>query len=237
MNIPMPSTSRWYEQLPEEKSWSALWGGYTICGHCRGIRSISGPCGVCGDPSYDMSPQMMRDEKGREFVVMPAVTGAEGRYEDWVYLRMIEREWKRPLLEDEFFPGSSSAAEPSPRASIVILFWSYFETRIERLLRAGLDEIPTRVVEDLLRRYSAIGTRLNDLYRIAFDSTYKNDLEAVSQGDIWSHLAQVQERRNQFAHGHPQAIDDALVQAVVAMLKMEHEAWIAVFNKRAARRP
>jgi len=61
-------------------------------------------------------------------------------------------------------------------------------------------------------------------------------LEEVGHGDIWLHLATIQERRNLFAHGQPQAIDDALVQAVVEKLKAEHEAWIAVFNKRAARR-
>lgn len=80
-----------------------------------------------------------------------------------------------------------------------------------------------------------IGARLNDFYRVAFDSTYKKDLEEVGHEGIWSHLAKVQERRNSFAHGQPQAIDDALVQAVVENLKVEHEAWIAVFNKRAAR--
>jgi hypothetical protein len=64
--------------------------------------------------------------------------GAEGRYEDWVYLGMMEREWKRPVADDDRFSGFSRESAPSPRASIVLLFWSYFETRIERLLRAGL---------------------------------------------------------------------------------------------------
>jgi hypothetical protein len=117
----------------------------------------------------------------------------------------------------------------------VILFWSYFETCIERLLRKALREMPKRILDDTLRRYSAIGARLKDLYRVAFSSTYKDDLEAVGHAQIWSHLAQVQERRNQFAHDQPQAIDDALVQTVVEKLKVEHEAWIAVFNKGAAR--
>jgi hypothetical protein len=234
MSTPVLPNSMWYEQLPNDKSWSGLWSGYTICGRCHGIRAVSGTCGVCGDPPYDMTPSMMRDGKGGEFVVYPAVSGAEGRYEDWVYLRMIEREWKRPVLEEDRFPGSSPDTGPSPRASIVILFWSYFETRIERLLREALRAVPSRILDDTLRRYSAIGTRLNDLYRVAFDSTYKNDLEAVGHGQLWLHLAKVQERRNQFAHGHPQAIDDPLVNAVVANLKIEHEGWIAVFNKRVA---
>jgi hypothetical protein len=178
---------------------------------------------------------LVHDEKGKEFLVHPAVTGAEGRYEDWVYLQMIEREWKRPVLQEDRFPGSSPDAGPSPRASIVILFWSYFETRIQRLLREALRAIPGRILDDTLRRYSAIGTRLNDFYRVAFDSTYKNDLEAVGHGQVWPHLAKVQERRNLFAHGQPQAIDDALVKTVVENLKVEHEAWIAVFNLRVAR--
>lgn len=237
MDASVPSPPMWYEELPKDKSWSGLWSSYTICGRCHGIRAINGPCGVCGDPSYEMQPQVMRDGQGREFLVSPALMGAEGRYEDWVYLRMIEREWKRPVLDDDRFPGSPPDAGPSPRASIVILFWSYFETRIARLLREGLREIPGRLLNDMLGRYSAIGTRLNRFYRVAFDSTYKSDLESVGYGQVWLHLAQVQERRNLFAHGQPQAIDDALVKAVVENLKVEHEAWIAVFNKRVARRP
>ena len=235
MNVASPTASKWYETLSSDKSWSELWSGYTICGRCRGIRAVGGACCVCGDPPYDMKPALMRDDRGREFVVYPAVSGAEGRYEDWVYLRMIEREWKRPVVEEDCFPGSSPDAGPSPRASITILFWSYFETRIERLFREALREIPNRILEDSLRRYSAIGARLNDFYRVAFDSTYKSDLESVGHGDVWHHLAKVQERRNSFAHGQPQAINDALVTTVVENLKIEHEAWIAVFNKRVAR--
>jgi hypothetical protein len=150
---------------------------------------------------------------------------------------MMEREWKRPLRDDDRYLGFPPDVSPSPRASIVLLFWSYFETRIERLLRGALSELPARILDDMLRRYSAIGTRLNDVYRIAFNSTYKSDLEESGYGEVWLHLARVQERRNLFAHGQPQAINDALVQAVVENLKVEHEAWIAMFNKRAARRP
>ena len=134
-----------------------------------------------------------------------------------------------------WFPRNLGERWPFTRASIVILFWSYFETRIERLLRAGLREIPGRILDDILRRYSAIGARLNDFYGVAFSSTYKKDLEEIGHGHIWPHLALIQERRNQFAHGQPQAIDDALVQKVVEKMKEEHEAWIAVFNKRATR--
>jgi hypothetical protein len=237
MNAQVPFPSMWYEELPKGKSWAGLWSDYTICGCCKGIRSFDGPCHICGDSPFTFEPQVFRDADGREFVVPACFAGAEGRYEDWVYLQMIEREWKRPVLEEDRFPGSSPDAGPSPRASIVILFWSYFETRIERLLRAGLCEVPGRLLDDMLRRYSAIGARLNDCYGIAFASTYKKDLEELGCGEVWPHLARVQERRNLVAHGQPQAIDDALVRTVVENLKVEHEAWIAVFNKRAARPP
>lgn len=237
MNTPMPPGSMWYEQLPEEKSWSRIWNDYTICGRCGGIRTFEGSCCVCGDAPFSMAPQLMRDDQGREYLLPAVFMGAEGRYEDWIYLGMIEREWKRPVSASDRFPGISPDKQPSPRASIVLLFWSYFETRIERLLRAGLSEVPSRLLDDVLRRSSAIGARLNDFYRIAFDATYKTDLEAVGYGHVWPLLAQVQERRNQFAHGQPQAIDDALVQVVVENIKIEHEAWIAVFNKRATRHP
>jgi hypothetical protein len=225
----------WYDELPNDYPWSALWYGYTICGRCRGIRGSEPACRACGNLPPSFEPRVVRFEDGREEVVVDASMGAEGRYEDYVYLNMIEREWKRPVLDSDRFPGFSSDGGPSPRASIVLLFWSYFETRIERLLRVGLSEIPERLLDDALRRYSAIGARMNDFYRIAFDSTYREDLESVGQGQVWPHLANIQERRNRFAHGQPQAIDDALVQATVEMMKVEHEAWIAVFNKRAAR--
>jgi hypothetical protein len=235
MSTPDSSSSKWYEALPSGKSWATIWSDYTICGRCKAIREFEGPCRVCGDAPFDMKPVTMRDANGREFVMPAVFMGAEGRYEDWVYLGMIEREWKRPVLEEDQFPGFSPETGPSPRAAIVILFWSYFETRIERLLREALRELPTRVLDDLLRRYSAIGTRLNDFYRVAFDSTYKADLEAVGHGQVWNHLAKVQERRNLFAHGQPQAADDGLVTAIVENLRAEHEGWVAVFNRRAAR--
>ena len=227
----------WYEDLPGEASWGRLWSGYTICGRCGGIRLLDGPCRVCADPPYSREPQIVRDESGREYEFSACFMGAEGRYEDWVYLGMIEREWKRPVRDDDRYPGFSAEAAPSPKASIVLLFWSYFETRIERLLRTGLRHVPTAILEDMLRRYSAIAARLNDCYRIAFNSTYKRDLEEVGFSDVWAHLALVQEQRNRFAHGRPQAVDDALVKAVVEKLKVEHEAWIRVFNKRVARTP
>lgn len=100
----------------------------------------------------------MRLEDGREITLPDVFMGAEGRYEDWIYLRMLEREWRRPVLEIDRFIELPEDHRPSPRAAIVLLFLSYFETRIERLLRVGLRHVPNRLLEDLLGRYSSIGS-------------------------------------------------------------------------------
>jgi hypothetical protein len=45
------------------------------------------------------------------------------------------------------------------------------------------------------------------------------------------HLS-LHERRNEFTHGKPQAIDNVMVNALIENLKAEHDAWIAVYNRR-----
>src|SRR4051812_33600121 len=124
----------WFNDLPSDRSWSSLWAHYIRCGCCSGIRSTKGVCPVCETPLLGDKPVDMQLEDGRVIKVMPAFMGAEGRYEDWVYLSMLEREWKRPLTDADRFLNISEGSRPTPRAVIVIVFWSYFETRIERLL-------------------------------------------------------------------------------------------------------
>jgi hypothetical protein len=225
----------WYDELEPGKPWSALWHGYILCG-CGAIRSLQGACPICGGVLTARAALTVRTDDGREFTVPADIyAGAEGRYEDYMYLEMLEREWKRPVTDADRIRAFNSARQPSPRAAIVVQFWSYFETRIERLLRAGMRNLPSRVTEDLLTRYSAIGARLERLYGILFDATYGGDLNELGFGTVSQHLARVQDRRNSFAHGNPHAINDELVTAVVENLKLEHEAWIAVFNQRLAR--
>jgi hypothetical protein len=172
----------------------------------------------------------------RFFTVAPAFPGAEGRYEDWVYLRLLEREWKRPLTDEDRLADPDPTGLPSPRASIVILFWTYFETRVERLLRANMRDVRPCLVEHTLERNSSIGSRLDRLYRVLFQTTYWADLTEMGFDDVRQLLLRVQDRRNAFAHGNPSAIDDSLVTSVVDNLKREHEAWIAAYNRRATGR-
>lgn len=92
--------------------------------------------------------------------------------------------------------------------------------------------ISLRVLDDQLRRYSGIGSRLYDLYKIYFGTNYFEDLSAEGYPTVACLLKDIHERRNKFAHGSPQAINDTTVNALVENLKSEHEAWIAVYNKR-----
>jgi hypothetical protein len=221
----------WCDELPG-KSWASLWSGYVLCGgDCPGIRKFEGACPVCGADPFDTSPKT-RIINGEKIVVHPAFAGAEGRYEDYIYLQMLQREWERPTAEFERFSHFLDSERPSARAALVLLFWGYFETRIERLHRAAMRALPQRVLDDELRRYSGIGSRLYDLYKIFFETNYFDDLRAHGFTTVADLLKDIHERRNDFAHGKPQAINDATVNALVENLKAEHEAWIAIFNSR-----
>ena len=153
--------------------------------------------------------------------------GAETRYEDYIYLQLMEREWQRMTRDSASQNRLLHTKQVSTGASLVLLFWTYFETRLEYLLRSGLQHVPPTFLEDSLNRYSSVGARLDRFYRIAFGSTYHSDLVCLGYSDVSAHLARVQERRNAFVHGSPQSIDDALAKSVVEMLKLEHEAGLS----------
>jgi hypothetical protein len=95
--------------------------------------------------------------------------------------------------------------------------------------------VPSALVDDILDRYGSIGSRLDRLYKVVFGTTYTSDMTELGFKHVRDHLLHVQKQRNQFVHGDPAAISDALVIEVVAQLKNEHEAWIAVFNRHRGR--
>jgi hypothetical protein len=131
-----------------------------LCGGaCPGIRKIDASCAACGAEPFDTSSKIMIIN-GEEMVIRPTFAGAEGRYEDYIYLQMLQREWERPTAEFERFSHFADSERPSGRAALVLLFWGYFETRIERLHRTAMRARPKRVLDDQLRRYSGIGSRL-----------------------------------------------------------------------------
>lgn len=221
----------WFDELPG-KAWTGIWNDYVLCHRdCLGIRKIETPCPACGGGPLDISPTTMI-VGGREMTLHATLMGAEGRYEDYIYLQMLQREWERPVVEFEGLSYAADTERPSSRAALVLLFWGYFETRIGRLHRAAMRKLPPRVLENQLRRYSSIGQRLHELYRIFFDTNYFDDLRTQGYSGVADLLEDIHERRNQFTHGKPQAINDATVNALVENLKAEHEAWIAVYNSR-----
>jgi hypothetical protein len=191
----------WFEELAPDASWTKLWSGYSFCGHCRGIRTVKGSCPACGAPPYDTTPRKIRLASGGEIEIAAAFAGAEGRYEDWVYLKMLEREWKRPLSDADRFLDISESHRPSPRAVVAIVFWTYFETRIERLLWQAIADLPPQIVEELLARHSCVGARLERLYKVLFDTNYWRDLADLGFEPVAGFLKDVQECRNRFTHG------------------------------------
>lgn len=223
----------WFEDLPPDSSWTSLWSGYIRCGSCSGIRTFD-PRPACG-ADLPMEEHTVRLDDGREIPIRPAYAGAETRYEDYVYLQLMEREWDRMSRDSSPQDRLQHTEQISTGASVVLLFWTYFETRLEHLLRNGLRHVPPSFLEDALNRYSTVGARLDRFYKIAFDSTYHSDLKSLGYSDVSVHLKRVQRQRNAFLHGSPQSIDDSLAIAVVGMLKQEHAAWIAVYNHRVSR--
>ncbi len=219
----------WFSDLSPTDGWSKLWHGLSLCS-CGAIKTDR-TCSVCNvTPNYTWLEYV--DEQGCEIRIPPVEMGAEGRYEDWLYLDIIQREWLRPTSAGA--EGMLRHNQISERATVILLFWTYFESRMERLLRLGMRQMSEAMREDILARYSSVGSRMDRLYKLVFGTTYFHDLRAVNAEPIVSLLAEVQKRRNEFAHGHPAAISDALAEQVVASLRDEHFAWISVFNRRIA---
>jgi hypothetical protein len=174
-----------------------------------------------------------RDGNGTVHRVPPAQMGAEGRYQDYLMLDMLANEWLRPLGSQESFKNVPESSRPAAKAVIVLLFWTYFETKIERLLRdPNRTVVPDRVVDYVLKRDGSIGGRLTNVYNGLYATTYWADLKQLGFAGIEQLLKEVHEARNKFVHGHPEAITAELVERLVAGLKDEHESWIAVFNAR-----
>jgi len=218
----------WFDSLPTGASWTRLWSEYVSCA-CGGIRKVDLPCPACGAPPYDCRTEVVIDALGQEHEVYAVFAGAEGRYEDYELLALMEREWMRPQSPP---PRSDFLSKLSERATVVLLYWTYFETRINRIIAFGLRDLPPAVQKDLLRRYDSVHSQMRALYQILFGATYFDDLAEVGAEEIGGHLGRVQDCRNRFVHGEPSAISDKLAEDVVGLLKQEHDAWIAVFNRR-----
>jgi hypothetical protein len=174
----------WFDNLPGEQSWTSLWYGYFICGKCGGIRKAEGRCSVCNEEISNHQFNKVKGKDGIEYEVpLSASMGAEGRYEDYVYLNMIEYEWRRPVSTFDQFTFLSQDKRPAAKTIIVLVFWTYFETRIERLLNSSMKDIPNSIRQNLFKRYQSISARTEELYKILFGKTNSYFLDLVTIPD------------------------------------------------------
>jgi hypothetical protein len=72
------------------------------------------------------------------------------------------------------------------------------------------------------------------MYQLLYGVTYLDDLKAIGAEPIGGHLARIQDARNRFVHGDSGALSDAVVEAVVRNLKIGHDAWTGIYNRRLA---
>jgi hypothetical protein len=221
------------EQLATEiQSWDWWWGPWRNrirCGSCSGLMDVKAPCPVC---AMDYSKRESVGSGGRDKgeIVAQVFQGALD-WSPYVMLKLMHQDWCRPLSveDDASLPATS---RPSPRALIVLIFWTYFETLMTWYYEAATRRLPPAVAADLLTRYGSIGGRLDRLHRVLFQAKYGDDLDQLGFADIRAHLENLQERRNAFIHGTPEAIDDALVDDTARLMPRFHEAWIRSFNLR-----
>lgn len=195
---------------------------------------VAAPCPVCGK-DYTNTNLPHQEVHGANGVVLrqPPVFAGADIWSYYVLLRLMHDEWNRPTIEGEL-AGLPPSKRPSPHLVIVILFWSFFESLMQRLLEKKASTLPPAIAEDLLRRYSTIGSRMDRLYKLLMGTTLEVDLTAVDAADVYDHLKRVQEGRNRFIHGDPELIDTDLVAATVDKLPAVQGAWIRLYNLRCA---
>jgi hypothetical protein len=223
----------WIDDLKPGASWWGIWYGLIHCDRCNGLMSSSGACPACGR-TYTSDVDTLIVNEGHRVPGL-AFQGAIA-WSTHILLALMKNEWERPLAF-ELFPGTPAGKKPSQRVIIVILFWTLFEDLMNRFFEAAMHDLPEGVRKDLLRRYSTVGSRFDQLYRILFRVTFRNDLVQIGHQDIADHLKRVQDRRNEFVHGNPEAIDDDLVSETVLKLQDVQAAWVQIFNRRCTGKP
>ena len=227
----------WVEDLEPGQPWTGVWHNLISCGNCRSL-FCAGPgalCHVCGWDCRERQEMQVHILKSGEAVAVPPIMMGAIDWTTFVLLGLMQREWERPQSPGDRFDSLPPEKRPAQRLAIVLLFWSLFEHLMERFFEDTTRELPIGVRGDLLKRYSSIGSRLDRLYRVLFAVSFHDDLTRLGYADVSAHLMHVHGRRNQFVHGDPESIDDAVVHAAVKQLPRVHEAWIALYNARCTR--
>ncbi len=216
----------WFEKLEEGESWMGIWKGLFTCPHCHALIKEA-ICPICGNDHRPKNPYFTKVmHRGIEIEVpMTAMAGAI-EWTTHLLLEIMKREYERPKSEKDL------KHQIPQNLVIVILFWSFFESLMDKLFGDALKDYPNNIKNDLLKRYSSVGSRMGQLYKIIFSTTFKEDLYCISKGHIYEHIRRVHERRNEFIHGNPEAIDESLVRETIKYLQETQETWITIYNKR-----
>jgi hypothetical protein len=219
----------WADDPDTGKSWLGPWSGLVHCDRCHTLMKGTG-CPKCGRDYATDAKMMVATSGGKEFQVPQLTLQGALSWTTHSLLALMKREWERPLLEID---GDLAAGrKPSQRMLIVVLFWTLFEHHMDRFYDAALAALPVSIRADLLRRYATIGSRMDRLYNLTFDTTLERDLADLGRRDVYGHLVKVQTKRNEFIHGDSEAIDDALVYETVERLPVFQDAWLALYNLR-----
>lgn len=217
----------------KKESWLGPWCGLFHCGKCLALITTV-ECPVCGHEHFTQ-PCKVIGANGVEREVPTHVVEGALSYTAVNLLALMEREWERPILDDEF--QRSFVEGCSQRVLVVLLFWTLFEHVMDQFFRTALSRLPVGVAAELMQRHQSIGSRMGRLYTMMFATKLKDDLTMLGYGDVHTHLQTVQTRRNDFVHGKAAAIDDALVRETVERLKDVQAAWVALFNLRCTGNP
>lgn len=214
-------------------SWLGPWRGLFHCAGCLALITTM-ECPLCRYQHFTQSLKVT-GANGVERDVPTHVTQGAVSYTAVSLLALMEREWERPILDEEI--QRSFVEGCSQRVLVVLLFWTLFEHVMDQFYRTAINRLPGGVAAELMQRYQSIGSRMGRFYTIMFDAKLKDDLAMVGHGDVHAHLQTVQARRNEFVHGKAAAVDDTLVRETVERLKDVQAAWVALFNLRCTGNP
>lgn len=221
-------------EIKSWQSWIEAWSGIVVCNNCSAIIDKD-RCSYCSYQHITGSATQIVNVNGKE-VEVPITTRTGGMdYTTFSFLNLMEREWKRPAYKPTF--GNYNGHEIPERLLIVLLFWSLYENLLDKFFTDALVDVKESISKDLLKRYASVGSRMDQLYKMLFSTSFKDDITEIGYGHIYDHIKNVQNKRNQFMHGDANAIDDSLVKDTIEYLQESQKAWIALYNKRCARVP
>jgi hypothetical protein len=182
----------------EKPNWLGVWSHLSHCPSCHTLMNSSGLCPKC-EFSFEPMEHRWTAASGETRTHVSMTTPGAFSVTMAALLGLMQREWERPVSENEKHP--SFVDEVSPKLILVILFWTLFEHLMDRFFNTAVASLPEGVGRDLLERYASIGSRMGRLYPMRFGTTLEADLAALGHGGVYAHLREVQARRNDFVHG------------------------------------